>query len=302
MDQGSTGSDAQGPSGAMNYRLIAIMAVIGAIVVGVIGYAVGVGNQDTGLTAEQRNEIETMVSQALASETDEASPVTEVAELGEGRRGVIEVLIRTHLLANPDIITDAIDELRAQEEQAESAAVGDAIVTNAAMIFDSDRQVVMGNPDGDVTLVEFFDYNCPYCRRSATDIQQLIEEDPGLRVVLKEFPVLEEGSVEAARVAVAIKMTALDKYQAFHLALLSEPGTVNGERAMAVAEDVGIDPETLRPLLESPEVADTINEVYELADMLRVNGTPTFVTVKEVMFGGIELDVLRTKIAEARSN
>ena len=211
MDQGSNGSAAQGQSGAMNIRLIAIMAAIGAIVVGVIGYAIGFGNQETGLTAEQRNEIKTMVSQALESASAEASPETEIAALGEDRRGVIEVLIRTHLLANPEIITDAIDELRAREGQDELAEVGDAIVTNAEMIFDSDRQVVMGNPDGDVTLVEFFDYNCPYCRRSASDIQQLIEEDPGLRVVLKEFSVLEEGSVGAARVAVAIKLTALDK-------------------------------------------------------------------------------------------
>jgi len=181
MDQGSNGSAAQGQSGAMNIRLIAIMATIGAIVVGVIGYAIGFGNQETWLTAEQRNEIKTMVSQALESASAEASPETEIAALGEDRRGVIEVLIRTHLLANPEIITDAIDELRAREGQDELAEVGDAIVTNAEMIFDSDRQVVMGNPDGDVTLVEFFDYNCPYCRRSSSDIQQLIEEDHGLR-------------------------------------------------------------------------------------------------------------------------
>ena len=302
MDLSSIGSSVRWLGGKMDTRLIAVVAVIIAVAVGVLGYGIGVSNQEVGLTTEQRNEIQTIVGQALESPSEQATPSTEFSALSDDRRSEIEALIRSHLLANPDIITDAIDELRARQGQAELAAVSDVIAANAQVIFDSDRQVVIGNPQGDVTLVEFFDYNCPYCRGMVADVQRLIEEDPGLRVVLKEFPVLEEGSVEAARVAVAIRLTAPEKYQAFHLALLSEPGSVNGDRALAVAEEIGIDPETLRPLLDSTEVAETINEVYEIADLLNVNGTPSFVTANEVLEGAVAIETLRSKIAEVRSN
>lgn len=302
MDQGNVGNAARQLIGAMSFRHFAIVTLVIALALGAIGYAIGVSSRDTQLTAEQRKEVETVIRQALEESAEETEPPTETAALSEDRRGEIETLIRDHLLANPDIITDSIDAMREREIEAELAAAGEALVTNAEMIFDSERQVVIGNPDGDVTLVEFFDYNCPFCSGAVADIQQLIEEDPGLRVVLKEFPVLEEGSVEAARVAVAIRMAAIDKYEAFHVALMAEPGSVNGDRAMAIAEEVGIDPETLEPLLDSEEVIDTINEVYEIADIVRINGTPAFVTSKEVMEGAVGIETLREKIAEARLN
>ena len=288
----------------MNPRLIAIMAAIVAIAVGAVGavgYGIGVGNQDPGLTTEQRNEIQTMVAEALETFGGEATPAAEIATLSDGRRGEIEALIRSHLIANPEIIADAIDELQARQGRAELAAVADAIAVNAEVIFDSDRQVVLGNPEGDVTLVEFFDYNCPYCKSAMTDVQRLIEEDPGLRVVLKEFPVLGEDSVEAARVGVAISLTAPEKYEEFHFTLLSEPGQVGRDRALAMAEEIGIDPETLRPLLDTDEVEDTINEVYDIAGQLNLSGTPSFVTAAGVIVGAVGYETLRSTIAEIRA-
>lgn len=286
----------------MNGRLIAASAAIVGVAVGAIGYAIGVSNQDPGLTTEQRSEIQALVTEALETLGGETTPATEIATLSDGRRGEIETLIRSHLIANPEIIAEAIDELQARQAQAELTAVTDAIADNAEVIFNSERQAVIGNPEGDVTLVEFFDYNCPYCKAAMSDVQRLIKEDPGLRVVLKEFPVLGEDSVEAARVAVAVNLVAPEKYEEFHYTLLLERGQVNGNRALAVAEEIGIDPARLRPLLDTEEVEDTINEVYEIAGQLNLSGTPSFVTANEAIVGAVGIESLRIKIAEIRAN
>ncbi len=155
---------------------------------------------------------------------------------------------------------------------------------------------MLGNPHGKVTLVEFFDYNCTYCRRAEADMKKLIDGDSNLRVVLKQFPVLGPGSVEAAKVAVALHMTAPDKYAAFHDALLAEPGQVNGAKALAVAASLGIDPAALKAKLDSDEVKKTIGESYDLAGRLNLTGTPSYVTHKEVIVGAVGYDTLKTKI------
>ncbi len=286
----------------MNTRLVAALAVAVAIAVGAVGYAIGISGQTGELTAEQHAQIEAMVAEALPAEPQADPIATEIASLNEGQRGEVEVLIRSHLIANPEIIADAITELQDRQTRAQQTAQIDAITENAEIIFASNRQVVLGNPEGDVTLVEFFDYNCTYCKRSLSDVAQLLEADPNLRVVLKEFPVLGEGSVEAARVSVAVSMIAPEKYKEFHFALLSEPGEINGERALAMAEELGVDVDQLVPLLESDDVNSTINEVYDIAGLLNLTGTPTFVTRREVVVGAVGYDELRSRIAEIRAN
>ncbi len=137
------------------------------------------------------------------------------------------------------------------------------IKQNNDELFNSPREVVLGNPKGDVTLVEFFDYNCAYCRRAHADMKQLIAEDPNLRVVLKEFPILGDGSVAAAQVAVAVLLTAPDKYAAFHDELITEPGQVDGAKALAVAVDLGMDADKLKVVAASDEAKANINEVRD---------------------------------------
>ena len=149
----------------------------------------------------------------------------------------------------------------AQEQAAQVAAIGD----NRDLLFSSPRQVVMGNPKGDVTLIEFFDYNCGYCRRAQADMQQLIADDPNLKVVLKEFPVLGDGSIEASQVSIAVRMLAPDKSGDFHDALIAQSGQVNGDVALAVAEELGLDRAKIEETMASDEVKDTITEVYALA-------------------------------------
>jgi protein-disulfide isomerase len=171
---------------------------------------------------------------------------------------------------------------------------------NKDLIFSSSRQVVLGNPEGDVTLVEFFDYNCGYCRAAHTAMKQLIADDPNLRVVLKEFPILGDESVQAAQVAVAVLLTAPDRYADFHEELITAKGAVDGDRALAVAADIGLDVEALKVKAGSDEVKANIMEVRQLATKLDLTGTPSYVTASAVVVGAVGYDNLKMEIAKAR--
>jgi protein-disulfide isomerase len=211
-----------------------------------------------------------------------------------------EEVISNHHNANPEIKRQAINELQPKEVEAEQAPPINPNAHYTDLIFSSDRQAVLGNPDGEVTLVEFFDYNCGYCKRAHADMKRLMEEDPSLRMVLKEFPVLGEGSVEAAHVSAAVNLAAPDKYSEFHDKLLLGPGRIDGNRALAVAEEMGLDMDNIRELMPSDEVKATIEESYALADKLSLTGTPSYVTAKEVVVGAVGYDALKAKIEEAR--
>src|ERR1700756_616871 len=150
-----------------------------------------------------------------------ASPQTASAQsFSDGQRGDIETIIRNYLLAHPEVLEEAMAELNKRQTAAEAEKHEASITTNAETIFNSPRGVVLGNKDGDVNFVEFFDYNCGYCKRAMADMLDLLKNDPKLKVVLKEFPVLSEGSVEAAKVAIAARMQDPKKYLDFHQKLL----------------------------------------------------------------------------------
>jgi len=286
----------------MNQKSIAI-AAIGAIVIGAVGYLIGVEVAGRGPSTAV---TEAAIKSYLADHPDLVAPpaekTTDVALLSDAQLDQVKDTIRSHLIANPEIIRDAIDELqRRQDEEAAQAQVS-AITKNKDLLFNSERQVVLGNPDGDTTLVEFFDYNCGYCRRAQADMKALIADDPKLRVVLKEFPVLGDGSVEAARVSIAVRIVAPDKAADFHDTLLDHPGQVNGDVALALADELGIDGAALKKAMESEEVSDTIAESYSLATELSLTGTPSYVTSGEVVIGAVGYDALHDKIQTARAN
>src|SRR5690349_19637454 len=137
------------------------------------------------------------------------------------QRGEIETIVREYLLKNPEVLQEVMNELEKRQAAAEVEKHRKAVSDNSALIFQSPRQVVLGNPKGDVTMVELFDYNCAYCKRAHADMKKLIENDKNLRVVLKEFPVLGEGSMTAAQVAAAVSLVAPERYGEFHEKLLT---------------------------------------------------------------------------------
>jgi protein-disulfide isomerase len=195
------------------------------------------------------------------------------------QRTEIESIIREYLLAHPEVLQDAMAELEKRQTAEDAQKHLAAIKDNADAIFSSPRQVTLGNPQGDVTMVEFFDYNCPYCKKAMTDMLDLLKADPKLKVVLKEFPVLGENSVQAAQVAVAVRMQDKTgkKYIDFHTKLLGGRGPADKAHALAVAKEVGFDMGRLDKDMQSDEVKQTMEESFKLAEQLGLNGTPSYV-------------------------
>jgi protein-disulfide isomerase len=231
-----------------------------------------------------------------------APPAASAQSFSDGQRGDIEVIVRNYLLAHPEVLEEAMAELSKRQAAAEAEKHEAGVATNAEKIFNSPRGVVLGNKDGDVTFVEFFDYNCGYCKRAMADMLDLMKTDPKLKVVLKEFPVLSQGSVEAAQVAVAVRMQdpGGKKYLDFHQKLLGGRGPADKLRAIAAAKEAGLDIGRIEKDLASPEVKATIEENFKLAEAMGMNGTPSYVIGKQVVIGAVGLDGLREKIGLAR--
>jgi len=215
-------------------------------------------------------------------------------------RAEIEAIVRDYILANPEIVQQALVELDRRQQDAAAAERNAQVAANAELLFHSAHQVVLGNPDGPITLVEFFDYNCVYCEGALPDLLALMDANPDLRVVLKEFPILGAGSVEAAQVAIAFNELAPERYLDFHRALLLTEGQVGRERAIAVAAGLGVATADIEAHLADPIVEDTISEVYGLATALGLTGTPTYVVGGEVVMGAVGREALAARIEAVR--
>src|SRR3981081_3369654 len=166
-------------------------------------------------------------------------PAASAQSFSDSQRGDIETIVRNYLIAHPEVLEEAMAELSKRQANAEAEKHEAGVANNAEAIFNSPRGVTIGAKDGDVTCVEFFDYNCGYCKRAMTDMLDLMKADPKLKVVLKEFPVLSAGSVEAAQVGVAVRMQdpTGKKYLDFHQKLLTGRGAADKARARAVAQE-----------------------------------------------------------------
>jgi protein-disulfide isomerase len=231
-----------------------------------------------------------------------APQAVSAQNFSDTQRGDIEKIVRDYLIKHPEVLEEAMNELSKRQAAAESEKHQASITQNSDAIFNSPRGVTLGNKDGDVTFVEFFDYNCGYCKRAMADMLDLMKADPKLKVVLKEFPVLSQGSVEAAQVGVAVRMQdpTGKKYLDFHQKLLSGRGAADKARAMAVAKEAGLDMAKLEKDLGSPEVRATLEENMKLAESLGMNGTPSYVIGKQVVIGAVGAESLKEKIGIAR--
>jgi protein-disulfide isomerase len=234
--------------------------------------------------------------------TAPASATGDSEAFSAAQARAIENIVKNYLMQHPEVLQDAMEALDRRQKEADAEKARVTIKDNNATIFNSAHQVVLGNPQGKVTMVEFFDYNCAFCKRALADMLDLLKSDSDLKFVLKEFPVLGPGSVEAAHVAVAARMQdpSGKKYMEFHQKLLGGRGPADKMRALAVAKDVGFDMARLEKDMNSDEVKATIEENMKLADALGVSGTPTYVVGDEVVVGAVGLDELRAKIKSER--
>jgi protein-disulfide isomerase len=207
--------------------------------------------------------------------------------------------VRDYLLANPEVILEAMQSL---EERRRTADAGEAAVVlgeRSEEVFHDPASPVGGNPMGDVTLVEFFDYNCPYCRRVAPVMQEAETADPQLRIVYKEFPILGPSSHFAAKAALAADRQGF--YMPFHKAMMEIEGSADETSVLAIAAEVGLDLNRLKTDMQDPAIAEAIERNLQLALALRINGTPSFVVGKEIVRGATDLGTLQELIRQARA-
>jgi len=223
-----------------------------------------------------------------------------LAEFDASQKAEIGKLVREYLVTHPEVLEEAMQALEKKRAEERLASQKLTIKKQAKLLFSSKRQVVLGNPEGDVTLVEFFDYNCGYCRRALSDLQTLLKTDKNLKVVIKEWPVLGRNSVEAARVSIALAQVAPEKYFDFHQKLLSSEGGINGAKALMVASQIGVDMDKLQTAMKDREIIATIEEVHGIATGLGLTGTPSYVVGDQVIGGAVGIDNLKETVASYR--
>ncbi|NGO55163.1 DsbA family protein [Mesorhizobium camelthorni] len=210
----------------------------------------------------------------------------------------LQIQTREYLLQNPEVFVEALQKFEQNQQAAEANELETILAEHSDEIFNDPTAPVGGNSEGDVTLVEFFDYNCPYCRKAAPQIQQAVSDDPGLKLVFKEWPILGPGSEFAARAALASQRQG--KYEAFHHGMMAFAGAINERSTMTIAEQVGLDLEQLKRDLEDLAFVAAIERNRALANDLRITGTPTFVVGDEIIGGLVDQAPLQRSIADAR--
>ncbi|MCC2097327.1 MAG: thioredoxin domain-containing protein [Hyphomicrobiales bacterium] len=230
-----------------------------------------------------------------------AAPASAQSALSTAQKTEVEKIIKDYLLKNPAVLRDALINMQKHSEAEEKAKRAEAVSSLSSKLHNSKYQVVLGNPDGKIQLVEFFDYNCGYCRRAMNDLARLMAKNPDLRVVLKEFPVLGQPSKEAAIVATALhKQFDGKKYWEFHRRLMSTRGRVGKAQALAAAKASGADMEKLNQDIDSSDVATGINEVLQIANALNMTGTPSYVVGPDVVVGAVGYGNLQNRINNIR--
>jgi protein-disulfide isomerase len=225
----------------------------------------------------------------------------QAQSLTPDQKKAVTDLIRETLLKNPEIIQEALVELERRNTVAQAQAQRSAVTAEKARLVDPATSVIVGNPQGDVTIVEFMDYNCGFCKRAADDVRALAKDDPKLKIVIKDFPILGPDSVEASRVALAVKSQLQgQKYFDFHAKLMATKGRINAAKALEVAKEAGVDVERAKKDMEGPAVRAAIEDTVALGDRLGLTGTPAFILGDEVVFGAVGPGPLKVKIDALR--
>jgi protein-disulfide isomerase len=212
----------------------------------------------------------------------------------------VEQITRDYLNKNPGVLIEMATELDKRQAAKQGAQQQNVISENADALFRSPLSHVAGNPNGDVSVVEFFDYNCPYCRRALPNVVKLVNDDGKVRLVLKELPILSDDSVEAAKLALASNKQG--KYFEMHQKLLSEPGKADKEKALGIAKELGLDVDQLQKDAQDPDVKKALDEAKDLANKLNLQGTPLYLIGDRVVAGAPDdlFDQLKAKVAEVR--
>ncbi len=210
----------------------------------------------------------------------------------------MEHIIRQYLLDNPEVLIESIKNYQRGLELAEKERRQRAVQAHLAALKDDTDSPVIGNPEGDVVIVEFMDYRCGYCRSVVKDLKTVVEEDGNVRLVMKEFPILGPASIRAAKAALAAARQG--KYEAYHFALMTQAGDMSDPHLMKVAREVGLDTERLKADMASEDIEAIIRRNHDLAQRLGINGTPAFVFGDTLVPGAVDAETMRSLVAKAR--
>jgi len=246
------------------------LTILGLLILGIMGTVPNQGFAEEGLTGKQKQEIEKLVHQ--------------------------------YILDNPEVIIQTIDRMQAREELAKKERAKQTLAASKDLLLNNPDDPIGGNPEGDVTVVEFFDYRCGYCKRVFPSVMKTIEDDKNVRYVFKEFPILGPESVFASKAALATWRLDKTKYHNFHSAMMTVRGNLTKEMVFKIAAKAGVNVVALAEEMESPEIEKTLRDTYELANSLNITGTPAFVIGNEVIPGAIDLGSLKRLISEARGS
>ncbi|WP_146343989.1 DsbA family protein [Phaeobacter marinintestinus] len=234
-----------------------------------------------------------------------AAPVSaaDLTNLSDSERAAFRDEIRAYLMDNPEVIMEAVGLLEQREAEAEARADLTMVSQNSAEIFEDGYSWVGGNPDGDITLVEFMDYRCGYCRKAVPEIEKLLKSDGNVRLIIKEFPILGEASMLSSRFAIAVKqLEGDDAYKQAHDALVAFNGEITEVALQRLAEGLGLDAKAVVERMNAPEVSQEIIQTRALAQKLKISGTPTFVLEDELLRGFVPADQMELIVADKRSN
>lgn len=216
------------------------------------------------------------------------------AAMTEAERAAFRTEIRSYLMENPEVLMEAIGVLEQRQQKDAMQADLDMLVTNHDVIFNDPASWVGGNPEGDITVVEFLDYRCGYCRKSYEEVEELVKSDGNIRFVVKEFPILGEQSTLSSQFAIATRMVAGDEaYKRAHDALITLRGDATPDTLGALAKDLGLDADAILAKMSAPEVQDIIAANHALGTTMQINGTPSFVIDQTMVRGYVPLDAMR---------
>ncbi len=225
-----------------------------------------------------------------------------LGEMTADERTAFQAEVKAYLLENPEVIVEAMTELQTREDQAAADRDLQMLADNKDIIYQNPADWVGGNPAGDITVVEFMDYRCGYCRKAYQEVEDLVSTDGKISFVLKEFPILGDQSLLSSQFAIAVKMLyGDDAYKAAHDALITLRGDATDETLARLAQELGHDPAAVAEKMKAPEVMDIIKANHALADTMEINGTPTFVIDQTMVRGYVPLDGMR-QIVDGQRN
>ena len=225
-----------------------------------------------------------------------------LTDMTDAERAAFRAEVRAYLMENPELLIEVMNELEAREQIAAAARDKEMLAAQSDAIFNDAASWVGGNPDGDITVVEFIDYRCGYCRKAWQEVDQLVETDGNIRFVLKEFPILGEASVLSSRFAIAVlQLHGGDAYKQAHDALLSLRAEPTPEALARVAEEMGLDPAPIMERMGAPEVTKVIEDNHRLAQTMEISGTPTFVVGGTMVRGYVPLEAMQQIVEEQRA-